>query len=442
MWWSIGIPVVAGALYLARGLARKQRRLKRWQEAMALCRVTEVESSVFGAWRVKLTARSGSAEVRITDAGGNSDRAEVVIEGPEGFSVVKLRRQTHKLRTREIEVGDEDFDHAYLVDGPIRPVHARLDATVRRQLVRASAVCGPLEIGGGQLRADVSDEMLPRALPLLLAMSRQLAKPVDVERKIAENARRDPEAGVRIVNLLLLVRERPGDPDTLEVLRSACSDTSPKVRLRAAIELGEEGHNVLLELAEGRQDDASSAQAVAQLGGKLPLERVRTILFRALEKGRLQTTVRACLEVLGHRGAAAVDALEKVMTRQKGELAAAAALALGTTGEPAAEPPLLQALQSEHSDLREAAVTALGRVGTAAAVQPLREAADRSLFDLALRRAARQAIAEIQSRLQGASPGQLSLAETEAGQLSLAPFEAGQLSLAPDKAEQAPDRPA
>ena len=428
MWWSIGIPVLAGSLYLARGLARNHRRLKRWQKAMALCRVTEVESSGFGAWRAKLTARSGSTEVRITDARGNSDWAEVVIEGPEGFSVVKLRRQTRKLWTREIEVGDENFDDAFLVDGSIRPVHARLDATVRRQLVRASAVCGPLEIGGGQLRADVSDEMLPRALPLLLAMSRQLARPVDVERRIAENARRDPGAGVRLTNLLLLVRERPGDPDTLQVLRSACSDASPKVRLRAAIELGEEGHNVLLELAEDTADDDSSARAVLHLGDKLPLGLASAILFRSLNKGLFQTA-RACLEVLGHRGAAAVEMLEKVMTREKGELAAATAMALGTTGETGAEPPLLQALQSEDRDLREAAATALGRVGTAAAVQPLREAAERSLLDLALRRVARQAIAEIQSRLHGASPGQLSLAEAEAGQLSLAPFEAGQLSL-------------
>ena len=48
---------------------------------------------------------------------------------------------------------------------------------------------------------------------------------------------------------------------------------------------------------------------------------------------------------------------------------------------------------------------------------------------LELRRAARQAIAEIQSRLASASPGQLSLAATEAGQLSLAQAKAGQLSL-------------
>jgi len=47
-----------------------------------------------------------------------------------------------------------------------------------------------------------------------------------------------------------------------------------------------------------------------------------------------------------------------------------------------------------------------------------------------MRRTARQAIAEIQSRLAGAAPGQLSLAAGESGQLSLAEGEEGQLSLA------------
>jgi hypothetical protein len=74
---------------------------------------------------------------------------------------------------------------------------------------------------------------------------------------------------------------------------------------------------------------------------------------------------------------------------------------------------------------------ALGRVGTAAAVVPLRTMASRYPYDLGLRRASRQAIAEIQSRLTGATPGQLALADGDAGQLSLADEGLeGQVSLA------------
>jgi hypothetical protein len=74
-------------------------------------------------------------------------------------------------------------------------------------------------------------------------------------------------------------------------------------------------------------------------------------------------------------------------------------------------------------------------------VQALREV---EASDPSLRAAARQAIAEIQSRAKGALPGQLSLAESEAGALSIAEGEPGRLSLAEEAGSgerQAPTRP-
>jgi len=436
MWWlQLGLPVLLGGRYLWNGFAENRRRLQLWRSATAQHEMCEVESSGFWDWRAQLTARSGSIEVRITAARGKGSQVAVVIEGSEGFPGVRLRRQFLKLWTREIEIGDEAFDSAFLVEGPERSVRALLNAAMRRQLLHASATLPSFEIESGRLRVEMSEEALPRTLPLLLDIGRQLAGPVDMERRLARNARRDPQSKVRLFNLLLLIRERPGAPDTMKALRIACSDGSPKVRVRAAIELGDEGRDVLLKLAEKSGDDDSCARAVSHLGSKLPFERVRDILSRSLRKGFLQTT-RACLETLGHRRAAAVGVLARVMAEETGELATAAAQALGTTGEAAAEPPLLEALQSEDSSLREAAATALGRMGSVAAVQPLKEAAERFWLDVSLRQATRQAIAEIQSRLDGASPGQLSLAAAEAGQLSLAQAEAGQLSLATDPSGQ------
>ena len=155
-----------------------------------------------------------------------------------------------------------------------------------------------------------------------------------------------------------------------------------------------------------------------------------------MRRRRLQTA-RACLEALGHSGDAAdVDRLAKVMALEQGELAAAAALALGATGCAAAEPPLILALQERRR-------TAPGGRGESAG--PRRHGRGRAAAegsDPALRQqprappGPRQAIAEIQSRLPGASPGQLSLAGVEVGQLSLAQAEAGQLSLAADPAGQ------
>lgn len=435
MTWLLVILASVGGLYLLECLFDNRRRLRVWNEAIRSCLVTDLKSSGIWTWWTKLTARSGPVEVRITDNGGDRKVSKVVIKGEEGLSVLKLRSRGLK---QGIEFGDEEFDSKFRVEGPLRPAYARLDGTMRRLLLDASADTFSLRIGDGQLSMEVPEGELSRRLPLLLDIGRRLASPVSLDRQIAENALQDFKEGARLMNLLLLAREYPGDPGTLKVLRAACSDASPRVRLQAAIELGDEGREVLVKLAEGLEDDASCAQAVSHLGGKLPFERLSDILSRSLEGGHSETA-RSCLEELGHHGTVAIDVLQRVMTEKKGELATAAAVALGTTGEPAAEAPLLQALQSEDSDLREAAASALGRVGTAAAVQPLQEAAESSLFDLGLRRAARQAVAEIQSRREGASPGQLSLTDVEAGQLSLAPFEAGQLSLAPHETEQTPD---
>ena len=151
------------------------------------------------------------------------------------------------------------------------------------------------------------------------------------------------------------------------------------------------------------------------------------MLANSLRWGRIKTA-RACLEVLAGWGEAAVEVVARAMASEEGELAVAAAQALGMTESAAAEPALIEALKREWTDLRVPAANALGRVGSAAAILPLKEAAERST-DPEVRGAIRQAIAEIQYRLPGASPGQLSLAGTEAGQLSLAAEQGGQLSL-------------
>jgi len=75
--------------------------------------------------------------------------------------------------------------------------------------------------------------------------------------------------------------------------------------------------------------------------------------------------------------------------------------------------------------------TRRNRAGTAAAVLPLQETAVRKGADRRLRRAVGQAVAEIQSRIEGGSPGQLSIADAESGQLSLAGQDpAGRVSIA------------
>jgi hypothetical protein len=410
----LGLAASGGALW--GWYQRHLRRLQFWQDVAASCGLNEVES--FSVWNLYLSyaPQAGLAGVWIA-FGENGIRVSIRFQGPPGFQDVKIRREPpRKSGSREIELGDEAFDRAFFVEGPTRLACALLDAETRKQLLSIN-VESELVLAGGMLGATMPEAM-------------------DLDRRLADNALRDPEPGVRLRNLLLLSRESPGDAERIEVFRAACSDASPRIRLQAAQELGSEGRDVLIGVAESTEDDASSAKAITILGRALPFERTRAILIQALRRRRLQTA-QACLEALGRHGTtAAVDTLAKVMAREKGELATTATLALGMTGSVAAEPPLIRALGRDTPTLRVAAAKALGRVGSPAAVLPLKEMAERFADDRALGQACRQAIAEIQSRLAGASPGQLSLTAAEVGQLSLAQAEAGQLSLAAEPGGQ------
>jgi HEAT repeats len=399
--------VVVGSLLWSVVQPLRRQRRRRWARALGLCGLQAEETILSAAVGLGLKVQSGPLEARIeASRRRNSDvRITVLVPAPSNLSSVKICPEMDKpLWGHEIEVGDESFDRAFFVTGPVQLLRALLTVEARRLMERAHAK-GRLEIVHGEVWAEIPDQQIRSLAPLLFKLGRRLANPLDIPRRLAQNAARDPEARVRLQNLLLLIGELPEHPWTAKALRKALADSSDTVRLHAAKELGAEGHEVLLAIAESLEEDALSAQAISILGEGLQLKPARVLLDLALEKRCLQTAC-ACLERLGHR-------------------------ALGTTGNVDAVPLLLRALESDRRDLCVAAATALGHVGTAAVVLPLEEAAERSAPYPELRRAARQAIAEIQSRLSDASPGQLSLAATETGLLSLAQAETGQLSLPP-----------
>lgn len=408
-------------------------RLEAWRRAVAACGLEIVEEST--GWNPRLRARAGQVYARIETVGDKGRFARISIEAPAppDFHSVTIRPQTKLEIGREIEIGDRPFDDAFFIQGPARLVRALLDAEGRRLLIGMRGSW--LTIAEGELQAVAGDQDVTGVLSRLLKARKHFAPPINILQSLVDNAANDPEPGVRLQNLLLLARELSWSPETQEALRKACSDPDAGIRLRAARELGAEARGVLQELAEGLEDDAVSAEAVSLLDREMPFERLTAILGLAMRRRRLQTA-RLCVDSIGRRGApAGVGLLAKVLEREHGGLASAAAEALGAIGSPAAEPALIQALQSDDENLRVSAAKALGRAGTAAAVPPLKEAAQDDRLDLDLRRATRQAIAEIQSRVAGASPGQLSLAGSEAGQLSLPDAEAGELSLADDRAE-------
>jgi HEAT repeat protein len=349
----------------------------------------------------RFTAWIKPFEMRVETFGTGGEETRIEVKAPVApdFETVKIRPQASG-GAGDITAGDPGFDDALTLDGPALTLLALLDSNTRQHMRAVSAV-GRLEVGSGRIEAVISkDGLISEILPSLLEIGKRLATPIDLRRSLVENVKRDSESGARLQNLLFLIRELPRYPGTEEALRAACSDWSSPVRLQAARALGAEGRDILLALAHRLEDDGVSAEAVSILGRELPAEQAKALLDRAALNGCMGTAF-ACLEVLS---------------------------------QGRAEAQLIETLKHEDADIQLAAARTLGDIGSAAAVLPLKEA--RSGRDFALAHAARQAIAEIQARAEGASPGQLSLAGAEAGQLSLAETAEGQLSLTEDPAGQ------
>lgn len=451
-----------GALWLHTLVNRERRRA--WLAAAAATGLEDAELER-RIWTEAIVARSGTLRVRI-DArtrprfarSADPDPVEgtlireywhtrVVVDDPEvGLGGVVLRPALGD--AGDIEIGDPGFEAEFFVTGVPALVHAFLDTRTRGTLFRLSGE-GSLMIASAALQWEIpqteQSRLLAKEIEALLEVARRLRCRTETAERLAANALHDLHPGVRLRNLLCMIREFSEHPVVDETLRAACADHSPEVRLRAATALGADGVETLLAMAEDvGLADVWQAAAVSALGQRLPTERAVQGLEKALGSHHFETA-RACIEGLATGGESAVGPLVKALAVDRGIVAATAANALGALGLPEAETPLIRALWRDAPGLRVAAAEALGRSASAAAVLPLKQAADR-YSDTAFRRAARQAIAEIQARLPGASPGQLSLAVAESGQLSLAEAEAGQLSLAEGQAGQlsltkAPRRP-
>jgi hypothetical protein len=457
--------VLAGLEDIRRLSARSDRP---WHEVASAAGLTALPDSDGVAWG------TGSLRVEFSSYRDEEESgASIWISGPTLSTDMTIRPEGRKASgevAREIEVGDPAFDRVAWVEGPPALVRSLLDADTRRAM--RGLLEGRLErprltpfwargrLDDGVLRVDVpefkrqlkweiGDDLLappparpadpgqgrvrgsarlPDVLRLVVAVARRLEKPEDVAQRLADNLKPEPVAGVRLQCLTTLAREFRGHPATREALLSAREDPDAEVRLRAGASLGRQGRDVLLAIARGEgAPDETTARAVTELASDLSVDEATSLLRNALRTRRL-ATARECLGALARRGGArVVPTLAKVLPLEKPELAAAAADALGAAGDASAEAPLLAALGAPNAEVRVAAARALGRVGTTAAVLPLKGLEE---HDRSCRAAARQAIAEIQSRLTGAAPGQLSLAGGESGQLSLASEERGRLSLA------------
>ena len=217
--------------------------------------------------------------------------------------------------------------------------------------------------------------------------------------------------------------------ETGRAVRAATRDPDPAIRLTAARALGTEGEPILRELVvDPLQSDAIGEAALAALGPRVTIATARGVLVRA-DSARVRSG-GAALRLVAQGGEPEVPLVADLLMRVHGALAIAAIEALATIGGPAVEAPLVEALRATEPAVAAAAARALARRGSVGAVAALRDA-ERRGGEVA--GPARTAIAAIQARLPGASPGQVSLADGDAGQVSIASANDGSVSLPPDE---------
>ncbi|HEV8238769.1 MAG TPA: HEAT repeat domain-containing protein [Thermoanaerobaculia bacterium] len=457
------LPYAIGALAVPFVLRADRRRRKQRRDGLQwVVDRLELTDVSLAPWR--LVARHGRRRVRI-EQGRGEGKMPITIVTVEGNSGISLRPEPKNplqkaLGEREIELGDEGFDAAVWVHGAPDRVRALLDVETRATVMamlsgllvvpgqRPVSIRGRAELVHGDLQAKLDDHpQLPTeveladALGALLAIAERFDRPPNLAARLAGAIENEPEWRVRLQGLQILSTSYPNDPATAVALRHGLLDEQAEVRLHAAIALGDEGRASLLDLVQHeRIADTIAAQAVGALGDRMPADVGVQVLRQALRTRRLRTCVACVQAVEPLGGSEARELLVKMLTRESGELAVAAAHALGryAHGGEEIEDALIRALERDEDDVRLAAIEALGHMGSARAVMPVEEA-ERAGADAEARRAARQAVAEIQSRLPGASAGQLSIAGDDAGRLSLADDDPrGRVSLSRPAAQPRP----
>ena len=420
---QILIPFLIRAVKMATSLPRARRR---WAAAAEACGLSLPAYRPWGTFFASLDdlqvtfvqpmrGEEGATRLRVTGLADITIRSE-------------LRRGVLAgvLRGRALVTGDDSFDVGFVVSGAEGVVRALLDAETRSALRRL----GTFTLERGRLERDVprkEEERLAERLAQTLDVARRLRAPDPLLPRLARVVRDDYRPGVRLAVLRFLVATRARQ-EVREALRPLLKDDHEEVRLQAAIQMGEEGLVALRGLLRAA-DERCAARAIAHLCTALAVPEILGLLQADVADRRLHAA-QASVEALGGRvGDTACRALDGVLSAAPAALAVAAARTLATATPPA---PTAERVLAErglvHTDerVRLAAADGLGRVGSVAAVLPLHEAAAR--HGGALRRAAGQAVAAIQSRLIGAAPGQLTVAAEAGGALSLAPA-GGEVSL-------------
>jgi len=422
--------LIAGAIGAAVwfGLNSVKERRRQWRYAAEKLGLSLVQ----GGWLSsdEIVGQADGFDVRLDTftrgSGKNSQTyTRIVVEGGGLPHNLELRGEglgstlTKFFQGEDIQIDDARFDEDLLIKGDEALAVALLGDEARRLTSHL------IEQGGlvrdGQVyyeeRGTMGDA---REITQWLRYLRQLAGELTmrdrrIEGLLSRNAMTDNNPAVRRRNLALLMREYPRHEVTQKAAHAALTDPHPVVSLQASIFLGDEGLGRVLDLvADARTPQSARTHALSYLGSRTPTAEVLAVLLQVADDQDLVVAGKA-IEQLGkvrHR------ACLGTLLRRAGQTKNAVFLTriadgLGVFADTQAQQPLLVMLVHDETMVRVAAARALGTCGTVAAVEPLLKHTRGFFTDGDLKRAAQQAIAQIQSGLSDAASGGLSLTEPD-----------------------------
>lgn len=354
--------------------------------------------------------------------------------------VADLRGLVPSKLTFHFEVDDEDRGF-----GDEGLVAALLDGSARHRLGRGDKIT----LSDGFLVLEAPFLLADRVpIPVVDALARMGARlgascqppgsAPDVAALLRENLEGDEWERVRARAADLLISRYPTEAD--QAAATALADESAEVRFAAARHLGEEGFEILENVAFDRTQVGSAADGLRQRALRFMVREFSTarmlpLLERAIREGPDALRQIAIRQVghLRHQPAAAW--LSALPRSQEPDTVAAGCEALSQIGDPASEALLIELLDRPEPMVLRAAVDAIAQVGTVASVPSLNRVLERSA-SRELRLSAATAIQLVQTRGAPEAIGALSLVDDGRG--------AGQLALSSTGGadpEPAPTRP-
>jgi len=404
--------MIHAIVYWAVGLSLWAVDWRRWKKVAAR---QGFELAPVKGFDLSMAGYHDGFKVCISQKGTRQSNVLLTEIDSEGRVPPYLELKAEKVYTRDlpdIETDDELFDSLARITGSEPIALAMLSHETRAALHRFLKEGGRVSRGliiqpGGSLKAAVSN------LPWLVELTRMLSlRRTDVPRALAHNAFHEQLPEVRARNFVVLQEHYQGTEVAEEALERALSSTHGELRLEAAVHRGEEGRDVLHELALNEAVELSVRLRSIERLVRPSWATTSAPVLELLLDSTADEVRRSAVVGLGrfrHRPAAAK--LVALADTDRSTVRSVAE-ALGRIGDQRAEPTLIGLLEHDDHKVVRTAAQALGRIGTAAAVVPLMEHTGRSA-PKTVRSAAREAIKRIQGRVIGADKGQLSLTSSD-----------------------------